>query len=112
MPVGRPVATPSCSKSNGEAGIFAPGLTSLDSQVVADVRRAHTSVSTHAQQTWATPYGSDLRLMTNIGGVPTVHYGPGDAGVAHGPREFVPIDEVMTATRALALAALYHCGSG
>ncbi len=93
-------------------GVFAPGLTALDSQVVADVRRAHTSVSTHAQQTWATPYGSDLRLMTNIGGVPTVHYGPGDAGVAHGPREFVPIDEVMTATRTLALAALYHCGSG
>jgi acetylornithine deacetylase len=47
--------------------------------------------------------------MTNMGGVPTVHYGPGDASLAHAPRESVPITELLTATRALILIALEHC---
>ena len=65
---------------------------------------------TEPKRLGATPYGSDLRLMTNLGGVPTVHYGPGDAGLAHGPKESVPIPELITATRALALVALEQCG--
>jgi len=59
---------------------------------------------------WGTPYGSDLRLMTNIGGVPTVHYGPGDVGLAHAPRESAPIPELLAAARALTLIALEHRG--
>jgi acetylornithine deacetylase len=93
-------------------GQFAPGLTAADAAVLGVVRRAHAAVSRRPQATWATPYGSDLRLMTNLGGVPTVHYGPGDAGLAHGPYESVPISELLTATRALALVALEQCGVG
>lgn len=92
-------------------GQFAPGLTAVDAEIVQAVRRAHTAVSTQPQDVWATTYGSDLRLMHNIGGVPTVHYGPGDVALAHGPAESVPIAEVLTATRALALAVLDHCVS-
>jgi acetylornithine deacetylase len=91
-------------------GQFAPGLTDTDAAIVGAVRRAHQAVSSHRQQTWATTYGSDLRLMRNLAGVPTLHYGPGDASLAHGPRERVSIQEVLTATRALALVALDHCG--
>jgi len=93
-------------------GQFASGLTEADASIVQSVRSAHQHVSSHPQDTWVTPYGSDLRLMRTIGGVPTVHYGPGDAALAHGPREQVPIAEVLTATRALALAAMKHCGVG
>ena len=50
--------------------------------------------------------------MTGIGGVPTLHYGPGDASLAHGPRELVPIHEVLTATRTLAVVAMDHCLAG
>ena len=91
-------------------GQFAPGLTDADAEIVQVVRRAHAVVSSQAQTTWATPYGSDLRLMHGIGGVPTVHYGPGDLALAHGPEESVEIAEVLTATRVLALAVLDHCG--
>ena len=48
--------------------------------------------------------------MTNMGGVPTVHYGPGDASLAHAPRESVPVADLLTAARALILIALEHCG--
>jgi acetylornithine deacetylase len=58
---------------------------------------------------YGAPYGSDLRLLTELGGIPTVQYGPGDAAVAHGPDEFVPVDEVVACARTLALLALDIC---
>jgi acetylornithine deacetylase len=91
-------------------GQFAPGLTDEDAAIIGVVERAHAAVSGRAQARWGTPYGSDLRLMTNMGGVPTVHYGPGDASLAHAPRESVPIDELLTAARALTMVALELCG--
>ncbi|MET3807910.1 acetylornithine deacetylase [Nakamurella sp. UYEF19] len=93
-------------------GQFLPGRTDLDTSVITALRRAHSAVSPHRQQTWGAPYGSDLRLMNGIGGVPTVHYGPGDAALAHGPREMVPIDEVLTTARTLALVAMDMCTVG
>ena len=92
-------------------GQFAPALTDVDTPVVDLVRRAHSAVSERPQAMWGSPYGSDLRLLANIGGIPTVHYGPGDASLAHGPHESVPVNELITATRALALVALQQCGT-
>jgi acetylornithine deacetylase len=91
-------------------GQFASGSTDLDSSIIATVRRCHADVAGAPQTMWATPYGSDLRLMQGIGNVPTIHYGPGDAELAHSPRERVPTHELLTVTRALALIALDHCG--
>ena len=93
-------------------GQFTPGSTDVDAAVVGALRRAHSTVSGHQQQMWGAPYGSDLRLMSGMGGVPTVHYGPGDAALAHGPRERVPIGEVLTTARTLALVAMDMCTVG
>ena len=57
----------------------------------------------------AVPAGSDLRLYA-AAGIPTLHYGPGDLHLAHGPAERVPVEELMTATRTFALLALRSCG--
>jgi acetylornithine deacetylase len=91
-------------------GQFASAITDLDSAIIATVQRSHADVSRSPQMMWATPYGSDMRLMQGIGSVPTIHYGPGDARLAHGPRECVSIDELLIATRALVLIAIDHCG--
>jgi acetylornithine deacetylase len=56
------------------------------------------------------PYGSDLRLYTGIGGIPSLHYGPGDVRFAHAPREQVELAEVIRVTRALLLLAVRRCG--
>jgi acetylornithine deacetylase len=90
-------------------GQFAPGRTDPDAAVVSTIRRAHASVSDRPQAQWGAPFGSDLRLLT-AGGIPTVQYGPGDSMLAHAPRESVPIAEVLTAARALAVAAIDFCG--
>jgi acetylornithine deacetylase len=54
------------------------------------------------------PYGSDLRLYS-AAGIPTLHYGPGDVRLAHGPDESVPIAELVTVTEALVLTLLRTC---
>ena len=53
--------------------------------------------------------GSDLRQYA-AAGIPTLHYGPGDLSLAHGPREQVPVADVVTAARAFALLTLRTCG--
>lgn len=55
-------------------------------------------------------YGSDLRLYAGIGGIPTLHYGPGDIRVAHGAAEHIDLDELVSVTRALVVLALRRCG--
>jgi acetylornithine deacetylase len=57
------------------------------------------------------PYGSDLRLYDGLGGIPTLHYGPGDVRLAHGPREHVGIEELVRTTRSLAVLAARRCGA-
>ncbi len=70
--------------------------------------------ATHAQVTSGpvtdvrgAPWGSDLRLY-NGAGIPTLHYGPGDVRLAHGPDENVPLEQVEAA--AAVFARLLHEG--
>ena len=44
-------------------------------------------------------YGADMRLLVNVGRIPTVLFGPGDVRVAHMPDEYVPIDDLAVAAR-------------
>lgn len=93
-------------------GQYASGRLPADSDLLARMAAAHAVVSGAPQATWGGPYGSDLRLLTGLGGIPTLHYGPGDSALAHAPDERVPIAEVHTTARALAVLALDVCGVG
>jgi len=90
-------------------GQFASGRLAAGSDLADRMARAHTTAGGGGQQTWGGPYGSDLRLLAGAG-VSTLHYGPGDAALAHAADERVPVAEVSTAARALALLALDVCG--
>jgi acetylornithine deacetylase len=91
-------------------GQFASGGLPDHSDLLDRVGSAHHAVSGSAQSTWTAPYGSDLRLLTGIGGIPTLQYGPGDSAAAHGPDESVPLAEFHTTARTLAVLALDICG--
>ena len=56
------------------------------------------------------PYGSDLRLFTLYGKVPTVLYGPGDVAFAHTVEEHVELDEMVACAKVLALLIVEWCG--
>ena len=92
-------------------GQFASGRLPADSDLITRVSAAHaSSTRRRAPDVWSAPYGSDLRLLTNQGGIPTVQYGPGDAMLAHAPNESVPVDDIAVTARTLAVLALDICG--
>jgi acetylornithine deacetylase len=96
-------------------GQFASGRLPATSDLTARVCRAHAAAAGAGPPepaVYGAPYGSDLRLLTGLGGIPTVQYGPGDAALAHGPQESVPLADVVTTARTLAVLALDICGTG
>jgi acetylornithine deacetylase len=90
-------------------GQFAPASVAVDDPVVAAVVAAHEAITGKPPAVRGVPYGADMRLLVNQGRMPTVLYGPGDVRTAHAPDEFVPIAELETATRVLALTMLRFC---
>jgi len=91
-------------------GQFASGRTDADHPLVEEVIASVRDTGGPAPALGAEVYGSDLRLYAGIGGIPTLHYGPGDIRVAHGPQEHVELDEVAQVARALVVLTLRRCG--
>lgn len=90
-------------------GQFGPGRTDPADPLVADVAGAHARLTGGQPAVYGAPYGSDLRLLTGIGGIPTIQYGPGDAATAHTADEFVRIEEVVTCAEVLVHLILQTC---
>ncbi|MEO7572311.1 MAG: ArgE/DapE family deacylase [Acidimicrobiales bacterium] len=91
-------------------GQFAFGRLPETSDLMDRVACAHGHTAATTPHVWGAPYGSDLRLLNGLGGIPTLHYGPGDAALAHAPNESVPLADMATTARTLALLALDICG--
>jgi acetylornithine deacetylase len=91
-------------------GQFASGRTDSDHPLVEEVLASVRDTDGPAPALGAEVYGSDLRLYAGIGGIPTLHYGPGDIRVAHGPQEHVNLEELAQVTRALVVLTLRRCG--
>ena len=92
-------------------GRFDPAVTDPADPIVTAVVDAATAVTGEAPPIEGVTYGADMRLLVNVGGIPTVLFGPGDVRVAHMPDEYVPIEELRTAAEALIVAALRFCGA-
>ena len=90
-------------------GQFASGRTDPDAEIVellAETSARHTG---RTPDVYAAPYGSDLRLLTGLGQIPTVQYGPGDTAYAHAPDEHVAIDDLLTCASVLADVIVEYC---
>jgi acetylornithine deacetylase len=80
------------------------GSSSIDSDhpLALGVVASHERVAGARPDRVGVPYGADMRLLINQGGIPTVMYGPGDVRVAHAADEYVPLDEVAMVAETLA----------
>ncbi|MEO5921000.1 MAG: ArgE/DapE family deacylase [Pseudolysinimonas sp.] len=92
-------------------GQFASGRIDESDPFIAEITTAIADVEGRHAEPSAAPYGSDLRLYAGIGGIPTLHYGPGDVRYAHAPREQVAIEELIRTTRSLLVLAARRCGA-
>lgn len=88
---------------------FAPAAIPADHPIVRTVGAAFEAAAGRPARLQGMTYGADMRLLVDPGGIPTMMFGPGDIRLAHRPDEYVPVDELLTATRTLALTALRFC---
>jgi acetylornithine deacetylase len=91
-------------------GQFASGSTDVNHPLVGEMSTAVVATGGAHPSLGSGVYGSDLRLYTGIGGIPTLHYGPGDMLDAHTPLEKVSLDQLFEVTRALVVLTLRRCG--
>ena len=91
-------------------GQFNPARTPSDSVVSTTVAKAYEDATGSLARIEGVTYGSDARHLVNVGNIPTVLFGPGDVRLCHRPDESVPVDDLVKATRALALTITRFCG--
>jgi acetylornithine deacetylase len=91
-------------------GQFASGWIDPEHPLIDEVMTSVVDAGGARPDLGAEVYGSDLRLYAGIGGIPTLHYGPGEIRYAHAAMEQVDIDDVLAVTRALTLLTLRRCG--
>jgi acetylornithine deacetylase len=92
-------------------GTFEPAECDINHPIVGILSAAHqTTTSGPAPAIEGMTYGADMRLLVHQGGMPTIMYGPGDVRLAHKPDENVPITDIITVARSLALTAMRYIG--
>ena len=91
-------------------GQFIAAETPADAPICQAIRRAHRQVTGLEPRTEAATYGADMRHFIAFGGMPCVMYGAGDIKLAHAPDEYLPVDELLTATKTVACLLVEWCG--
>ena len=93
--------------------VVEPVLTPHDSPVVSAVERAIARVLDMRATLVASPGTYDHKHIARIAGIPhCIAYGPGQLELAHQPDESCRIDDLVNATKVLALATLDLMGAG
>jgi acetylornithine deacetylase len=91
-------------------GQFESGETPLDHPLIQELQASHQKILGSPAILRAVTYGSDMRLFTNHAKMAATHYGPGDVNLAHAANEYVPIEEVVAATKVVAYLLTRWCG--
>jgi succinyl-diaminopimelate desuccinylase len=93
--------------------IVHPTRTPDDSPVIASLEQAIRSVLGRRAELIASPGTYDHKHVARIAGIPhCVAYGPGELELAHQPDEYCRIEDIISATKVLALSALDLMGAG
>jgi acetylornithine deacetylase len=91
-------------------GQFRPASIAADHPLVETLSGAWADATGSPTRVQGMTYGADMRLLVNEGQTPTLMFGPGDIRRAHSPDEYVPVSELVTCTRTLAMSILRFCG--
>ena len=93
------------------SGQFSPAETKPDEPFPQAVIGAHERVTGEKPSIEGAPYGADMRLFIEIGGMPCLMYGAGDVVVAHQNDEHISITDLQTATKTVAALLMDWCGT-
>jgi len=89
---------------------FASSMVSVDHPIVQAIGEAYKDVTGKEPVHEGMTYASDVRHLINVAETPTTVFGPGDVRVAHGANEYVPINQLETVVKTLALTIMRYVG--
>ena len=81
------------------------------SEIATTLAAAHRAVTGSDATVAGVTYGADMRHFIDTAKMPCLMYGAGDVRMAHHADEFVPVDELLTVAKSLALATVAWCGA-
>jgi len=90
---------------------FEPAAIDPEHPLVTTLAGAAATATGRDPRITGMPYGADMHLLVNKGGIPTVLFGPGDIRHAHAPDESVALAELEEVARTLVLVILRFCGA-
>lgn len=90
-------------------GQFESGATDPNHPLIQKLAAAHETMLGRRPNITGVPYGADLRLFTNHAHIPAVLYGAGDVSLAHAVDEYIEIEDVVQATKVVALMVAQWC---
>ncbi len=91
-------------------GLFEPAATPVDSSLVNTLAVSHKLITGKEVHYEAATYGSDMRIFSLYGKMPTVLYGPGDVSLAHTVNEYIDVDQALEAVSTIAMMIYNWCG--
>lgn len=91
-------------------GQFASCEISRDEPIAQTVAAAHRIVTGSEPAFKGITAGLDMRLLMNIGGIPTATYGAGNTDFVHCADEWIGIDDLLVAVETIAVTAIEWCG--
>jgi acetylornithine deacetylase len=89
---------------------FASSMIPVDHPIVQEIGLAYRDITGKEPVHEGMTYASDVRHLIKVAETPTTVFGPGDVRVAHGANEYVPIDQLETMVKTLALTIMRFIG--
>ncbi|MFC3885221.1 peptidase [Bacillus songklensis] len=87
-----------------------PGQIDPDHELVKILTSQYRFVKAEDPKIEASPWETDGGILTNIGDIPTIVFGPGIAEAAHFPNEYIELNAVFEAAEIIALTVIQWCG--
>lgn len=91
-------------------GQFASAEVPRNEPIALTMERAHKRATGKDPVVRGVAWGSDMRLFTEIGKMPTIIYGAGDEHNIHCPDEYIDINDMLTTVESLAMMLVDWCG--
>lgn len=89
---------------------WVPGSIDTSHEFMTILSSRYTEVTGKKPIIEASPWGTDGGLLTQVGSIPTIVFGPGVTEKAHFPNEYIEIDRVFEAAEIIALTIVEWCG--
>ena len=89
---------------------FASSAIPIDHPIIQEISQAYIDVTEMEPVYEGMTYASDVRHLIKVAKTPTTVFGPGDVRLAHGANEYVPIDQLETMVKTLALTIIRFIG--